>query len=399
MASKKNPLCVGLDVGSAATRCVIVLLEDGHLRFLGYGQHSGGGWNRGRLAEIGLIAENIQYAVRDAERMARFPVESVVAGIGGATIEAFSSRGLYEFGRPRHIEPSDLSYAVHLASRVRLENDRFVLQMLPMDFTLDGRAGFRNPKSAVCSRLEANVHVVTCSAYEHDALVRSIHEAHLSVEETVFEPLAGAYACILPEDRTRGVALIDIGAHGTNVVVYDGDALLRAIGINIGGEHFTRDLGQMLKLGHPDAEQLKCEYGCAILGLTADSSLIELPSPDGRAPREATRRHLNEILEARAEELFLHIRGEIAKAGLEQSLLEGVVLTGGGALLNGMADMAEAVLNCQARNGLVIGVEDWPEEVDNPTWTTAAGLAMYSARLKSQQDPKRKVPGLAGLVK
>lgn len=395
---KKNALAVGLDAGSAFVRCVILALEEGNLRFLGYGQAPGRGWTRGRLADAGAIAGSIQYAVRDAERMARVGVESAVVGIGGATIEAFASRGLYEFGRPRHIEPSDLSYAVHLASRVRLENDRFVLQMLPMDFTLDGRAGFRNPKGAVCSRLEANVHVVTCSAHEHQAIVGAVHAAHLAVEETVFEGLGAAYACILAEDRSRGVALIDIGAQGANLIVYDGDAMLRATGIAIGGDHFTRDLTQCLKLSHQDAEQLKIEYGCAILGLTSDSSLIEIPSPDGRPPREATRRHLNEILEARAEELFLHVKAEVAKSGMEQSLLEGVILTGGGAQLQGMCDMSEAVLNCQARNGLVLGVEDWPEEIDNPSWTTSAGLAMYSARLKLQQDPKRKIPSLMGLV-
>jgi cell division protein FtsA len=395
---KKNALAVGLDAGSALVRCVILALEEGNLRFLGYGQAPSRGWTRGRLADAGAITECIQYAVRDAERMARVGVESAVVGIGGATVEAFASRGLYEFGRPRHIEPSDLSYAVHLASRVRLENDRFVLQMLPMDFTLDGRAGFRNPKGAVCSRLEANVHVVTCSSHEHQAIVGAVHAAHLAVEETVFEALAAAYACILAEDRSRGVALVDIGAHGTNLIVYDGDAMLRASGIAIGGEHFTRDLTQCLKLSHPDAEQLKIEYGCAILSLTSDSSLIEIPSPDGRPPREATRRHLNEILEARAEELFQHVKAEVAKSGMEQSLLEGVILTGGGAQLQGMCDMSELVLNCQARKGLVLGVEDWPDEINSPAWTTAAGLAMYSARLKSQQEPKRKIPSLMGLV-
>src|SRR5690606_30261634 len=110
--------------------------------------------------------------------------------------------------------------------------------------------------------------------------------------------------CILAEDRTRGVALVDIGAHSTSVVIYDGDALVHAVGIPIGGEHFTRDISQVLKLNHEDAEQLKQEYGCAILGLTADSSYVELPSYDGRPPREAARRYLNAILEARAEELF-----------------------------------------------------------------------------------------------
>lgn len=397
-SSPKLNLAVGLDVGSFSTRCVILEVREGQLRLLGYGDAPGRGWVKGRVADAEAIGSSIQYAVRAAERMARVSVESVVAGIGGATVQGFSSRGVYEFGRPRHIEQGDLSYAVHLASRVRLEDDRFVLQMLPMDFTLDGRAGFRNPRGAVCSRLEANVYVVTCSSGEHQSLISAIHHAHLAVEETIFEPVAAAYACVLPEDRGRGVALIDIGAQSTSLVIYDGDAMLRAAGINIAGEHFTRDLSQCLKVQYEDAEQLKIEYGCAILGLTSDNSYLELPSAEGRAPREATRRLLNEILEARAEELFHLIRGELVRSGMDQSLLEGVILTGGAAQLLGMCDMAEAVMNCQARNGLVLGVEDWPEEIDRPEWATAAGLAMYSARLRIHREPKRKAPSLVGLV-
>ncbi|MBI3680022.1 MAG: cell division protein FtsA [Acidobacteria bacterium] len=391
-------LAVGLDAGSARTRCVILTLEDGQLRFLGWGEAPSLGWTRGRIADSGAVAGSIQYAVRDAERMSRASVESVVAGVSSNTIQGFLSRGVYEFGRPRQVEQDNLSYAVQLASRVRLEDDRFVLQMLPMDFTLDGRAGFRNPLGAVCTRLEANVYVVSCSTREHQALVGAIHQAHLAVEETVFEPVAAAYASILPEDRIRGVALVDIGMHSSSLVVYEGDALLRAAGIPVGGEHFTRDLSQVLKVSWEDAHQLKEEYGCAILGLTSDSSYIELPSPEGRAPRESTRRHLNEILEARAEELFLLVRAEIEKSGLRQPLMEGVVLTGGGAQLTGMCDMAEVALNCQARNGLAQGVDDWPEELDGPAWTTAAGLAMYSARLKSHREPRRRAPSFVGLV-
>jgi len=107
---------------------------------------------------------------------------------------------------------------------------------------------------------------------------------------------------------------------------------------------------------------------------------------------------LNEILEARAEELFLYVRNELAKVGMEQALLEGVVLTGGGALLNGMCDMAERVLNCQARNGLPVGIEEWPDSINSPTWASVAGLAMYSGKLKLQKEWKRKVPGIMGLV-
>jgi cell division protein FtsA len=126
--------------------------------------------------------------------------------------------------------------------------------------------------------------------------------------------------------------------------------------------------------------------------------LIEIPSPEGRAPRESPRQQLNEILEARAEEIIERVYAEILRVGMEQSLLEGAILTGGGALLSGMCDVAERVMNCQARNGLATGIEDWPQELDTPVWTTAAGLAMYSGRLKLKRDWKRATAGLAGLV-
>jgi cell division protein FtsA len=396
--SISSKYAVGLDAGSAQTRCAICLVEDGRIRLLGYGEAESRGWAKGRLTDPGAASSSIRAAVEEAEKRAQISVDGAVVGVGGSTIEGYNSRGLYEFGRPREIDPGDLGYAIELASRVRMDDNRTLLQVLPQDFTLDGRAGYRNPKGATCARLEANVHVISTSTQDHQALVAAVHQAHLGVEETTFEALAAAYAAVLQEDRARGVALIDIGAHSTDIVIYDGDALLRACSLPISADHFTRDVAFGLTVSYTDAECLKREYGCAILGLTADSSLIELPSAEGRPAREGTRRQLNEILEARAEELFLYIRNEIAKVGMEQSLLEGLVLTGGGAMLNGMCDMAERVINCQSRIGLPIGIEGWPEDLNNSTAVTVAGLAMYSAKLKMQKEWKRKVPGIMGLV-
>jgi cell division protein FtsA len=396
--SGKTKLAAGLDLGSASTRVVICALEAESLRFLGYGEAPGpNAWNRGRLSDQEALAASIRFALQEAEARAQASPESAVIGLGGC-VGGMNSRGLYEFGRRREIEPDDLRYSVELAARVRLEEDRQVLQICPQDFTLDGRAGYRNPKGILCARLEANVHVVTVSMQDHQGLIAAVHKAHLGVEESIFEGIAAAYASVLPEDRARGVVLVDIGAHTTHVAVYDGDALLLATVIPVGAEHFTRDVSWLLKVNYDDAENLKREYGYAITGTNSDSTLVEIPSAEGRAMREAPRRELNEILEARAEEIFEKVYAEILRVGMERSLLEGAVLTGGGSLLPGMCDLAERVLNCQARNGLATGIEDWPQELDNPLWTTAAGLAMYSGRLKLKRDWKRAPVGLAGLV-
>lgn len=393
-------LAVGVDAGSYRTRCVICAVDGNLLRYLGHGLAPSAGWSKGRLLDQSAVADSIRAAVSDAERGTGVSVEAITLGVGGMEIRGAQSRGLYEFGRPHEVSIDDLAYAVELASEVRLERGSLLMHVLPQDFTLDGRAGFRKPVKSICTRLEANVHIVTMAQQEHQGLVAAAHMAHLSVDDTVFEPLAAAYACVRPELRARGAAVLDIGIHSTDLVVYDGDAMLLASSIPVWADHMTRDIASIFRVTYEDAECLKQEYGCALLGLTADSSLIEVPSPDGRPSREARRSELNEILEARAEEMFLYVRSELQRVGMDRSLHEGIFLTGGGALLNGMCDMAERVLNCPAANGLVTeeDIGAWPDELVGPAWNTAAGLAMYSAKLQLREPPRSHAGGLMGIV-
>jgi cell division protein FtsA len=388
-----SQLAVGVDAGSAWTRCVICALEGECLRYMGHAIEPSSGWARGRISDPAAVGKSIRGAVTGAEQAAGVAVEAVTLGIGGAHLRGVQGRGLYEFGRRREIGLEELSYAARRASQVDLESDRMLLHALPQDFILDGYAGYRRPERGVCSRLEANVHLVTSSVQEHQALVSSAHFAHLAVEETVFEPIAAAYACLAAEDRVSGAALLDLGLYSTGLAIYDGEALQLAANLPAWGDHFTRDISQMFTVTYEDAERLKREYGCAMLGLISDSTLIEIPSPEGRPPREARRGELVEILEARAEELFQFALDEVRRAGMENKLLNGIVLTGGGSLLAGMCDMAERVLNCQAGSGLAKGIGNWPRELESPLWTTAAGLSMYSARLKLRRPPRRRLGG------
>lgn len=394
----KTQLAVGLDIGSSRTRCIICALDDDRLRCLSYGLSASSGWTKGRITDEEAVAHSIREAVQDAERGAGVSVESVTVGVGGTSIRGAQGRDVYGFGRPREIEADDLRYAIEMACDVSLERDRMILHALPQDFTLDGRPGFRKPIKNVCTRLEANVHLITTSIQEHNAVIAAAHLAHLSVEETVFEPMAAAYACVLPEERARGVAVIDLGLESTGLVVYDGDRLLLAANVPVTSDHLTRDIAYMFRISYEDAEVLKLQYGCAMTGLTSESSLIEVPSPEERGPREARRSELIEVLEARADQLFSYVHAEIRRSGMDHNLLEGVVLTGGGALLPGMWDMAERKLDCPACHGMTKGIANWPEELNGAPWVTAAGLAMYSAKLKLQRAPQRRASGLIGLL-
>ncbi len=388
---------VGLDAGSRRTRIVVSVLEGGRLRFLGCGTAPSHGWQKGRIADQAAVADSIRTALREAEAEAGISAEGAVVGAGGPAVRGANGRGVVELGHIRAIEQRDINRVVERASNVVLQEDRMVLQMCPQDFVVDDHPGHRDPRSMLASRLEINVHLVTASVQEHTALVGAVNQAHLLVEETVYEALAAAFAGVLPEDRREGVAVVDIGAQSTELAVYHGEATYLASSVKICADHFTRDLAQALCVSYEDAELLKVEFGGAISEACGENIWIELPARDSRE-RQAQRRFLNCVLEARAAELFHLVRGELARVGMDRCLMGGVFLTGGGAKLPDLCDIAERELQCQARYGLPIGILNWPESMEDPEWTTAAGLAMYSAKIKAQTERQQEAAGWLGKI-
>jgi cell division protein FtsA len=394
---KKSQLAVGLDLGSSFTRVCVLELEGAGLRYRAHASVPSRGWHKGQISDQSAVAESVRQVVRTAEAMAGEPIGAAVAGVGGPSVRSQQGRGLYEFGHRRPVERSDMEYAVELAARARLDDDRTLLQVLPQDFTVDGRAPLAHPLNVECMRLEAHSLLITSSAHEHQALLSAVHQAHLRVEETVFEGMAGAYAAVMAEERNGGVALVDIGAHSTQAVFYDGDSMLYAVGIPVGGDHFTRDLGELKALGFDEAERLKFTHGCALPGLGSDNIVIELPAESGRPVREISRRELVEILEARATQLFDLVERCRIRFARGIALREGLVLCGGGSMLEGMVELSERVMSCPSRLGFARGIEGWPEDLNNPLWTNAAGLSMYSARLQLRRDKPAGVPSFWSL--
>ncbi|HJZ98927.1 MAG TPA: cell division protein FtsA [Candidatus Solibacter sp.] len=381
---------VGLDAGSHQTRLVICTLEEGRLRFLGAGAAESQGWLKGRVADQKAVSESILAALREAEACAQVSVPSATVGIGGPTVRGSNGRGVLDIGFVREIEQRDVNRAIDRAGRVQLMEDRMILQMFPQDFVVDDHPGHRDPRKMLASRLEINVHILTCSIQEHNSLIGAVNEAHLSVEETVFEALASCYASVLPENRREGIAVVDIGAESTELVIYYGDAMHLSSTVRICGDHFTRDLAQGLCLSFEEAELVKMEFGCAVTKDCLDNVLLELPTSEERQAREVQRKVVNGIIEARAQELFKFVRGEFARVGMDRALVGGVFLTGAGAKMPGLCDAAEEVLQCQTRFGLTDGVQDWPLELNDPEWCTVAGLAMYSAKLKEKYQHQRE---------
>ena len=385
MKEKNDNLITVLDAGSHKSCVLVAELQDGVLRYRGHGIERSRGMRKGLIAELGPAADAINRAALTAERITRMGIETAVVGIGGTHVKGINSRGGISMGsRMREITREEVRAAVDRARSVALPADREILHLLPQEFILDDQPGIHDPIGMVGTKLEVNLHLSTCSGGVAQSVVTCANRAGLEVVDTVYEGIASAEAVLSADERELGVCLADIGASTTELVVFFEGSVAHTAVLPIGGDHFTNDLAVGLHVSTEEAEQLKVQYGNCVVTSVPSLNEIEvggnLSTGGSTAPRLVRQRFLAEILEPRARELFTMLRDNLRQGGVLEALGTGCVLTGGGAKLAGLLDVAESLLRTPARVGSPVPLSRMPQELADPEFATAIGMLLYTHR-------------------
>ena len=389
MARKEHYL-VSLDVGTSKVAAIVAeSREDEGLDIIGIGGAESEGIRRGVVVNLEAAVESIKTAIDEAELTGGVEIDSVHLGLSGAHLKAFNSRGVVAVaGNNREITREDVDRALDAAKGVALPTGREILHALPQDFVVDDQDGIGDPVGLTGTRLEVNVHVVTGSTASKQNIVACVNRAGVAVADVIIEQLAASEAVLTADERELGVALVDIGGGTTDLAIFERGSLWHTGVVLMGGGHFTNDIAVGLRTPIPDAEKTKRRSGCALSSLVGEEETIEVASVGGRQPRVMSRRILSEILQPRAEEVFHALWDEIRRAGYERSLHSGLVLCGGGALLEGMAEIAEQIFDVPVRRGYPIEVGGLTDHVNSPSFATGVGLVKFAHR-SQMQEPGR----------
>jgi cell division protein FtsA len=380
MSQTQDNLIVVLDIGSAHTRVLAADLNDGAMRYRGHGVVESAGMRKGLIAELGPAAKAVKAASEQAERVARANIDECAVGVGGPHTRGLNTNGGFELGnRMREITREDVRTAVERARAVERPPDREILHLLPRQFILDEQPGIFDPVGMVGARLEVDLHIATCSGSALQSTVTCANRAGLEVSEAVLESIASAEATLSADERELGVCLLDIGAHSSDLVVFFEGAVAHTGSVPIGGAHFTNDLAVGLQMPVAQAEELKRQYGHAVVTAVPEEAEIEIANPQ---PRTLRLRMIAEILEPRARELLYFVKESLRKGGVIEALGAGCVLTGGGAMLPGMLDVTESQLRVPARTGLPVRLSQMPGELVHPSFSTAIGMLLYAHRTR-----------------
>lgn len=391
---------VGLDVGTANVRAVVASVSNGgNLNVIGYAEALNSGMRRGVVANLSGPAQAIDRMLGEVERMSGYEVNTATVSINGAQIVSTRTEGMIAVGALEHeINEQDIARVEDVALQGRIPANQEVLKIVPLQFVLDGQGGIKDPLGMTGSRLEMKANVVSAMVPNYENLKRATEGANVTPEQVVPSVAAAARAVLTERQRENGVAVVDIGAATTGVAIYEENDLQYIGVIPVGSNNITNDLAVMLAVDTEVAEEIKRRFASGSFGAVDNPVVIRWRGKELHFERS----QIDEVVQARLDEILDLVRKEIRKARYEQRLPEGIVLTGGGSRMRDIDKYVREVLEMSVKIGAPTGLNGVADAVQKPEFATAVGLMLLSAegnvraqgKKLGKKPKKEKKPGV-----
>ena len=375
--NSKVEFILALDIGTTKVLCLVADYdEDGNLRIVGVGQEACKGLNKGVISEIDATVSSIRKAKDQARAMTNCKFTSVTTGIAGNHIQSYNGNASITILNDEVTE-EDKENVITSASDISIPADQEILHRIPQYYTIDGQMGIKEPLGMAGKRLEANVHIITCSTTAKKNLNKCIENSFLDVDEFVLQPVASSYSVLTPEEKSLGVCLVDIGGGTTDIAIFtDGDIKHTAV-IPVAGQNVTNDIRIGLCTSLDAAEEIKEKYGSVVPKLNADEVIIHVPSVSDKPDTEVKKSVLTHIIKCRIDEIFKDIQNEISSSGYTSKIRAGIVFTGGGSKIEGLDTYAEEIFSMSARIGSPKPIPGITNFNGQTRYSTAVGLLLY----------------------
>lgn len=392
MEEQEERIVVGLDIGTTKVCAIVASIDpQDRINILGVGKAPSDGLNRGVVVNIDKTVNAIRTAIEQAQLASGIEVNSVNVGIAGDHIRSMRSKGVITINnRDNEITVDDVERLLEDCQRIMLPSDQQIIHVIPQEFVVDGQDGISDPVGMSGMRMEAEVHIITGLVSAAKNIYRCVERAGFQVADIVLEPLASSYSVLDDEEKEAGVVLVDIGGGTTDVAIFQDNTIRHTAVIAIAGKKVSDDIRVGLSVLDDQAEKLKHQHGEAYVDLIEQDDVITVPGIAGRPPKEITKSILGKIIQARMEEILEIVAIETKRSGYSDELSAGVVLSGGGSLINNVCPLANEVLGMDAKVGTPLGLSGGlTEEVNNPIYATGVGLVMHA--IKTGTSPQNAI--------
>lgn len=391
----KEEVLTGLDIGSTAVRVVVGQLNphDQKIHILGAAENNTEGVNKGSVTSIEDAVSSISGALEKVEQMTGIPVERAFVGINGSHIVSQNSHGVIAVSKSDgEIREEDVERVIEAAQAVATPPNYEILHVIPRSFTVDNQKGVKDPIGMTGIRLEVDAQIIQGLSSQIKNLTKCVYRTGIDIDDLVLGILASSESVLTKKQKDLGVALLNIGGATTSLLVFEeGDALHSAI-LPVGSSHITNDIAIGLRTSIDLAEKIKIELGSALPDEINKREEINLAEIDTREEGVVSRKHVAEIIEARCEEIFKLAEKELQKIDRSGLLPAGIVLTGGGAKLPGLVEVAKREFKLPASLGYPLNIGSTAvDKANDLNFSTAIGLLYWGAGFTGQGGGKGRI--------
>lgn len=385
----EGKIIVGLDIGTTKIACIVGRKgANGRIEILGYGKAVSTGVNRGVVNNIDETVNAIRIAVDEAAAQSNVDIKSVDVGIAGQHIKSVQHRGvLMRDDRNTEITAEELEKLRMDTFKINMIPGEEIIDVIPQEYFVDGEIG-TTPKGMLGSKLEANFHVIIGQTAAAMNIKKCIERAGLEMNHMILEPIASAEAVLDEEEMEAGVALVDIGGGTTDIAIFHESKIYHSAVIPLGGNIITDDISKGCAIIRRYAEDVKVKFGSAVANENSDDELVSIPGIKGRPAKEISFKNLANIIQARMEEIFELVNYEIQKVNSQHTLIAGIVLTGGGALMKHIQQLASFKTGLDVRIGYPNEhlTDDTSKEMASPMYATGIGLVIEGIKRAEYQE-------------
>ncbi len=396
----KEQYITGLDIGTQNIRVVQAKLEPtGGLNIIGASTVLSAGMRKGVIIDIEETVSSISAVLEKVERMTGVPVTQANISVGGNHITCIESKGVIAVSRADgEISENDVIRVIDASQAISIPPNREVLHVIPKTFTLDGQTGIKDPVGMTGIRLEVETIIIHGALPFLKNLNKAILQTGLEMDQLVLSPLAAANAVLNKRQKELGVAVIDLGAGTTSMAVYEENNLLHTAIVPVGSMHITNDIAIGLRCTIDTAEKVKLLYGNATAVGVDKYSEVDLSKIDPEENERVSRLDVVEIIEARLEEIFEYLSRELKQINRDGKLPAGIVLTGGGSLLPGVAEFAKDFFRLPVAIGKPTEVMTVIDQVIDPAFATVVGLVQWGGKYSSGVSERGLLAPVQGLL-
>jgi len=376
-----HPIAV-LEVGTSEVRVLVAEpREDGHLMITGIGRTPSSGVRKSEVVDLENAKICVKSALLEAENNAQVSIQEVLLVYSGDHIRHLVNRGTVNVLSPdRVITAEEREEVIETARAVNLPHDHEILHSICGNYYIDDQPGVINPDGMVGSRLSLDMLILYGVSNRLRNLTRLADEASIEVTDQAFAGLCCGLSVLTPQQKEVGGILIDLGAGTTDFVVFSDKIIARAGSLGVGGDHVTNDLAVGLNLSTQQAERLKVKYGAAMVDLGARGRRIPIPPETGFRAQEVLSRDVNTIMHARMEEIFELVKSRIGDEVLKRNFGAGVILTGGGARMKRVQDLASRIFEMPCHVGYPKEVSGIAVPAECPEYASVVGMLKYGMR-------------------